>query len=86
MTIFAASMENLSLYQTIILSMALVGTYVRFNLLVNKLELKIGMLEEQHRDMKKEHNSQMSAINDSISELLKSVKHIELTLAKKQIS
>ena len=79
-------MEDLSLYQTIILSMALVGTYVRFNLLVNKLELKIAVMEDQYKDMKKEHNDQMTAIQASITELLKSVKHIELTLAKKQIS
>ena len=86
MLIFANIMEDLSIYQTIILAGGLVGVYVRLNLLVNKLELKIAVIEEQYKDMKKEHNDQMTAIQASITELLKSVKHIELTLAKKQIS
>jgi predicted tellurium resistance membrane protein TerC len=79
-------MENLSLYQTIILAGAVIGVYVRFNLLVNKQDLEIAMMKEQMKDMKAEHSDQMKAIKDSIDALLKSVKHIELTLAKKQIT
>jgi hypothetical protein len=85
MTIFV-DMENLSLYQTIILAGAVIGVYVRFNLLVNKQDLEIAMMKEQIKDMKAEHSDQMKSIKDSIDALLKLVKHIELTLAKKQIT
>jgi uncharacterized membrane protein (DUF106 family) len=79
-------MENLSLYQTIMLSAALVAVYVRFNIAVSKQEVELSVMKEQMKEMKKEHHTQMESIKESIDALLRSVKHIELTLAKKQIT
>ena len=84
--IIFASMENLSLYQTIMLSAALVAVYVRFNIAVSKQEVELSVMKEQMKEMKKEHHTQMESIKESIDALLRSVKHIELTLAKKQIT
>lgn len=64
----------ISIYQIIILAAGVVGVYVKLNIDMSKLSLRLDI-----------HEKQTLALQNSIDKLLKDVQEIKILLARKQI-
>lgn len=65
---------DISIYQIIILAAGVVGVYVKLNIDMSKLSLRLDI-----------HERQTVALQNSIDKLLKDVQEIKILLARKQI-
>lgn len=65
---------DISIYQIIILAAGVVGVYVKLNIDMSKLSLRLDI-----------HEKQTMALQNSIDKLLKDVQEIKILLARKQI-
>jgi hypothetical protein len=65
---------DISIYQIIILAAGVVGVYVKLNIDMSKLSLRLDI-----------HERQTIALQNSIDKLLKDVQEIKILLARKQI-
>ncbi len=65
---------DISIYQIIILAAGVVGVYVKLNIDMSKLSLRLVI-----------HEKQTMALQNSIDKLLKDVQEIKILLARKQI-
>jgi hypothetical protein len=67
-------MIDINIYQIIVLATGLVGVYVKLNIEISKLALRLDI-----------HEKQTSALQSSIDKLIKDVQEIKILLARKQI-
>ena len=67
-------MIDINLYQIIVLAAGLVGVYVKLNIEISKLALRLDI-----------HEKQTSVLQSSIDKLIKDVQEIKILLARKQI-
>ncbi len=65
---------DISIYQIIVLAAGVVGVYVKLNIEISKLSLRLDI-----------HEKQTVQLQNSIDKLLKDVQEIKLLLARKQI-
>lgn len=65
---------DISIYQIIILAAGVVGVYVKLNIDMSKLSLRLDI-----------HEKQTMVLQNSIDKLLKDVQEIKILLARKQI-
>jgi hypothetical protein len=65
---------DISIYQIIVLAAGVVGVYVKLNIEISKLSLRLDI-----------HEKQTVQLQNSIDRLLKDVQEIKLLLARKQI-
>jgi hypothetical protein len=65
---------DISIYQIIVLAAGVVGVYVKLNIEISKLSLRLDI-----------HEKQTIQLQNSIDKLLKDVQEIKLLLARKQI-
>ena len=65
---------DISIYQIIVLAAGVVGVYVKLNIEISKLSLRLDI-----------HEKQTVQLHNSIDKLLKDVQEIKLLLARKQI-
>lgn len=65
---------DISIYQVIVLAVGVVGVYVKLNIEISKLTLRLDI-----------HEKQTVVLQNSIDKLLKDVQEIKLLLARKQI-
>lgn len=65
---------DISIYQIIILAAGVVGVYVKLNIDMSKLSLRLDI-----------HERQTIVLQNSIDKLLKDVQEIKILLARKQI-
>jgi hypothetical protein len=72
--IFADEMNDISLYQMIMLAAGVVGVYVKLSIDISKLALRLDI-----------HEKQTAKIQESIDRLLKDVQEIKILLAKNKI-
>jgi len=67
-------MIDINIYQVIVLAAGLVGVYVKLNIEISKLALRLDI-----------HEKQTVALQNSIDKLIKDVQEIKILLARKQI-
>jgi hypothetical protein len=67
-------MEILTVYEIVIIASALVGTYVKMNIEINKVKSRIFVLEQNH-----------SEITTMLRKLDKDLTEIKILLARKQL-
>jgi hypothetical protein len=67
-------MIDINIYQIIVLAAGLVGVYVKLNIEISKLALRLDI-----------HEKQTVTLQNSIDKLIKDVQEIKLLLARKQI-
>lgn len=67
-------MIDINIYQIIVLAAGLVGVYVKLNIEISKLALRLDI-----------HEKQTVMLQNSIDKLIKDVQEIKLLLARKQI-
>jgi hypothetical protein len=67
-------MMDINIYQIIVLAAGLVGVYVKLNIEISKLALRLDIHEKQTVDLQR-----------SIDKLIKDVQEIKILLARKQI-
>lgn len=65
---------DISIYQVIVLAVGVVGVYVKLNIEISRLSLRLDI-----------HEKQTVVLQNSIDKLLKDVQEIKLLLARKQI-
>lgn len=65
---------DISIYQVIVLAVGVVGVYVKLNIEISRLSLRLDI-----------HEKQTVVLQSSIDKLLKDVQEIKLLLARKQI-
>jgi hypothetical protein len=67
-------MIDINIYQIIVLAAGLVGVYVKLNIEISKLALRLDI-----------HEKQTATLQNSIDKLIKDVQEIKILLARKQI-
>jgi len=67
-------MIDINIYQIIVLAAGLVGVYVKLNIEISKLALRLDI-----------HERQTATLQNSIDKLIKDVQEIKILLARKQI-
>jgi len=65
---------DINVYQIIILAVGLVGVYVKLNVEISRLTLRLDI-----------HEKQTAALQNSIDKLIRDVQEIKILLARKQI-
>ena len=78
-------LDNLSLYQIIILASGLVGIYIKLKLDLNNVKANFKSELEKISMRQQLHESQTEDIKKDISKLLEAVEEIKLLLARKQL-
>ena len=78
-------LEELSMYQIIILASGLIGIYIKLKLDLNNVKINFKSELEKIEMRQKIHESQTEDIKKNISKLLEAVEEIKLLLARKQL-
>lgn len=78
-------LDDLSLYQIIILASGLVGIYIKLKLDLNNVKINFKSELEKISMRQQLHESQTEDIKKDISKLLEAVEEIKLLLARKQL-